>query len=447
MRRRDWLLLWARALGYSFIGSACATPPTRTFGSLPDVGVDDEATALPPDKLFGTYEVRSDSAIAWVSSTTACRANLELWKSGESGARHIDDISIDEEAGLVGAFPLTGLEPNREYRFRAWFDDSGFGPWLGFRTAPRPDYLAPLSILFSADIGYNSELFDIFEGVPAADFYLSLGDWPYADKFPAARSIAEFRERHRLSRSAFEIQEFMWRMPIAAIYDDHDIVNGWTRELSHTDPARLEAGLQAWRESFPLMSRTQYRDFRWGALAHFFILDTRLYRDDPYNSDAETRTMLGAEQVEWLMSGLATTDATFKFVASSVPFEFDDLRESDSWGAFTAERRKLRTFIAEMGIENVLLLTGDRHWFACRHLEDGLREYQVGPMAAGLGMYPDEFPPEVMASARTRNYGKITIVESRPGVWLMTFQCMSSTHEVIYEEAVEAFREKVPRQA
>ena len=98
-------------------------------------------------------------------------------------------------------------------------------------------------------------------------------------------------------------------------------------------------------------------------------------------------------------------------------------------------------FIADTGIENVVFLSGDRHWFACRHLEDSMREYQVGPLAAGLGMYPDTFPPEVVASALVRNYGFIRIEpDDVSGTATLTFECIDENANVVYRESVTSPR-------
>ncbi|HEU5058617.1 MAG TPA: alkaline phosphatase D family protein, partial [Kofleriaceae bacterium] len=315
----------------------------------------------------------------------------------------------------------------------------GPGPWLRFRTAPRASDLVPISFLFSADIGPNEKLHDIFPGlaVRSEGVYLHLGDWPYADKNPAARTVEEFRDKHRQVRSPRAIQEFMWRIPIAPIYDDHDITNGWTRSLLDRDPDLFAAGMQVWSEFFPLSSTVAYRDFRWGALAHFFVLDTRRYRDDPDLTAADSRQFLGGEQYDWLTAGLSGSDAVFKLIVTSVPFDFNG--SVDDWGAYELEKSRLRAFLADSGTENVIFLTADRHWFAARHLSDGLREFQVGPLAAGLGMYPEAFPPEVVASALLRNYGAISIApDLERGIATLRFTCVDEHHVPVYQEIIEA---------
>lgn len=434
--RREVLLAGGGSLLASFLTPACVGPPT--YIPLPEVGPDRDTTAFPPDHLGGTFDVREDSAFAWVAASTECVATLELWPA-DSNSEVVADVFLHADAGFAGAYRFSDLLPDHEYRYRAHFSNAGYGPWLRLRTAPRLQDRAPLSFIYCADIGPNAELYDIFPllGTQQECMYLNLGDWPYSDKYPAARSIEEFRSRHREVRSPRAIQEFMWRLPIVAIFDDHDIRNGWTRSILDSDPALYAAGMQVWSEYFPSESKVHYRSFRWGSLAEFFVIDTRTYRDDPLITAPECRRFLGKAQFEWLTSGLAASDAAFKFIVTSVPFDFNGT--IDDWGAFEVEKESLRAFLRDALISNVIFLTADRHWFAARHLRDGLREFQVGPLAAGLGMYPDTFPPEVVASARIRNYGAISIVPNfERQMAVFRFQCMDEEHLPVFEEIIEA---------
>jgi len=257
----------------------------------------------------------------------------------------VTDVPLLAPAGFTGAYRFSDLAPDHEYRYRAYFSDAGFGPWVRLRTAPRAEEAKPLSFIYCADIGPNAELYDIFPllGTQQECMYLNLGDWPYSDKYPAARSIEEFRLRHREVRSPLAIQEFMWRLPIVAIFDDHDIKNGWTSSILDSDPELYAAGMQVWSEFFPSDSRVHYRSFRWGSLAQFFVIDARTYRDDPLMTPPECRRFLGAAQYEWLTSGLAASEAVFKFIVTSVPFDFNGT--IDDWGAFEVEKESLRAFL------------------------------------------------------------------------------------------------------
>jgi alkaline phosphatase D len=439
VNRRDWLIACGRmasgaALGVSAGG--CVGPPG--VPSLPLPGVDDESAALPPHFLSATFEPTEDTAIAWLGSMAPTVAHLELWPDGELSATPVASVELTEEGGLVGAIELHHLRPNTEHRYRVFFEGTGYGPWLRFRTAPDPQALEPLSFLFSADVGLHAHLEGAY-GVLAreeADVYLHLGDWPYADQAPAARSISEFRERHRALREPYAIQEWLWTTPVIPIYDDHDIRENWAGvELRETEPGFLATGLAAWHEYFPLGRQTSFRDLRWGKLAHFFVVDTRLYRDrrDPLR---EGWKLLGDAQLAWLVDGLRGSDAAFKILVSTVPFGFDGY-EDDDWSAFFSDRADVLEAVREAQIDPLIVISADRHWFAARHLEDGVREYQVGPLTAGLGKYPDAFPSNVVASALARNFGRIDIRADAAGDRAtLTFTCKDIEGNVLYTEGV-----------
>lgn len=439
MNRREWLMTCGGGLlGGIALTSGCdeADGMPTDPGGLPPVGAAADSTALPPDYLCATFEPRADRAIAWVAAPRATTATIELWRAGASAAVDVGQVLVSDELGLVGSAVLPDLEPDVEYRYRARFDDGGPGPWLRLRTAPDPTVAAPVSFLFSADIGPERDLYDIFSMLIAerGDFYLHLGDWPYADKAPAAVTLTEFRGKHRAVREPDEIQEWLWATPVAPIYDDHDIVNNWTSQLAVEDPALLENGLRSWREYCPLEDVMQYRDFRWGRLAHFFVLDTRLYRSGT-SVEPAARTMLGAAQRDWLIEAMTASDAAFKILVSSVPIAFDGT--NDDWGPYAAERDQLLADLADAGVAPIVVLSADRHWFAARHLAGGVREYQVGPLAAGLGNYPTSFPDNVVASALARNAGRIDITLDG-AVATLTFHCIGEDGGVLYSESFDA---------
>lgn len=440
MNRRDWLRACGRLAGGAAIrlsAPGCAAPPDQ---GEPPIEIDVAVTALPPRYLAATFDPREDSAIAWLCASSPTVAHVELLIEGELEPTRVEEVELTEAGGLVAAVRLGGLTPDTRYRHRAFFQGGGYGPWLRFRTAPEVDALAPLSFLFSGDVGIHPELEETYRVLAAerVPFYVHLGDWPYADQAPAARSIRDFRERHRLVREPYAIQEWLWSTPLVPIYDDHDIRENWAgKELAARDPQLLSNGLAVWREFFPLAGDTAFRDFRWGKLAHFFIVDTRLYRDRRHPLHEFWR-LLGGPQLDWLSARLRESDAAFKILCTSVPFGFDGY-EQDDWSSFPTDRGRVLRVVRERGIDPLIVLSADRHWFAARHLEDGVREYQVGPLTAGLGRYPDSFPANVVASALARNFGRIDIeADLERGVARLSFTCLRIDGSVIYSEDAEA---------
>src|SRR6185295_8510133 len=122
----------------------------------------------------------------------------------------------------------------------------------------------------------------------------------------------------------------------------------------------------------------------YGSLAEFFVLDCRQYRSadagreggglDPhayllptYDPAAiarmkdPSRTMLGAEQLAWLKSGLSGSTAKWKFVLSSVPLTSLLYFPYDHWDGYDAERYAILRFIDTSNISGVVFLSADIH--------------------------------------------------------------------------------------
>ncbi len=113
------------------------------------------------------------------------------------------------------------------------------------------------------------------------------------------------------------------------------------------------------REDLPELPGTFFT-FSFGDV-DFFLLDCRYYRTSPH-IPGEVPTMLGPRQKAWLKDRLTKSDATFKVIASSVPWEFRSKGKSlDTWNGFRQERNELFDFIHQNRVEGVVLVSADRH--------------------------------------------------------------------------------------
>ena len=89
--------------------------------------------------------------------------------------------------------------------------------------------------------------------------------------------------------------------------------------------------------------------FSWGAMARFWVFDTRQYRDDQACGDGTQRLcdeardprrgLLGAPQEKWLVDGLGASRSHWQVLANQVmmgPYDAaagDEVRTSmDQWG-------------------------------------------------------------------------------------------------------------------
>jgi alkaline phosphatase D len=113
----------------------------------------------------------------------------------------------------------------------------------------------------------------------------------------------------------------------------------------------------------------------------FFMLDGRYYKTDPRgeiplytDANAEHPSMLGPVQKAWLKEKLAASTATFKVIASPVPWSMGAKAgrqrtwqlggrrgAEDTWDGVPHEREEIFSFIEANRIEGVFLISSDRH--------------------------------------------------------------------------------------
>jgi alkaline phosphatase D len=145
-----------------------------------------------------------------------------------------------------------------------------------------------------------------------------------------------------------------------------------------------------------------YRRAHWGDLATFHVLDTRQYRDDQiaqctqaqrdpsdYCPEAlnPARTILGAEQRDWLFEGLAAAPASgWNVLANQVGFAAQDDNSRldrftffrDSWDGYVADRQLVLDFLKELDQKNTVVITGDKHQNSVRNVAESYTDL-AGP--------------------------------------------------------------------
>jgi len=432
--RRDWLKLSLAAGAGGLLACSGKADSSSDGGDAP----------LDPDHALCTFEVSDTSAIVSAYAANTGPAQLVL-KTPSGSQRSYGPLEIMEDAGNTGALLIEQLEPDTLYTYFLSFPAGTVSSTYRFRTAPALDADKAFSFVISADIDVSEE-FDspIFESMASteAEFFVCLGDWPYADNPPGAETIEEFRARHKEVRVAEKIQRVLQRMPVYAIYDDHEMRNNWDAFFREREATRIQNALTVWDEWFPLraqgVNKVRYRSWRWGQHAEFFMLDTRLYRSANDAVDDTTKTMLGATQKQWLFDGLRDSTATFKFILNSVPLDFAIPLApfpDDYWGAFTTEREELLAYIRASNVDGVLWLTADQHWFAAHHYNAGHKEFQLGPLARGIPTL-HAAAPEVVARSAEYNFGEL-VIEPGPPTQVI-FNCRGATGELIYTETIAA---------
>jgi hypothetical protein len=97
-------------------------------------------------------------------------------------------------------------------------------------------------------------------------------------------------------------------------------------------------------------------------------------------------------------------------------------------------------FDAIVGTPGVLFVSADQHYFAAHRHAHGIREFQVGPLARGLGMFGSP-GPGVMFRAQRYNVGVIDVESDR-----LVFAGLGAGGDRFYEETLSV-DDLTPRRA
>jgi cholesterol oxidase len=227
------------------------------------------------------------------------------------------------------------------------------------------------------------------------------GDQIYADVWAGLLDIRDRLEKytaryqHAFSTPAF--RQLAARVPLYMVADDHEVEDAWPK--SRSKPGSVLSAGELWKQDYvkwawktylghqrvhgpgepeirtaPPRKPCFWYDFPAGegaATPRFLVLDTRFEREC---DGGRWRLMSNAqwEHIEgWLGQCLADPDPHApKFIVSGSVFApglarfaagADGSRQADSWQGFPAERARLAHRIAQLGLDNVVFVSGDYH--------------------------------------------------------------------------------------
>ncbi|MCC6226689.1 MAG: alkaline phosphatase D family protein [Microthrixaceae bacterium] len=410
--RRDFLrmsALGAGAMAAPGLLTSCTSPPayapTSTFAQGVASGFHSDTEVV----LWTRVEplvAPSVNSCDWQVSTSPSMSPVVA-----SGTEVVEAASDHTVKVLVG-----GLEPGRSYWYR--FEAGGVRSTVGrASTLPEPDAeLESLRLAYASCQCYGTGYYPAWRDVAARDLdgVVFLGDFIYeagaiqllrpvrSEPVAECVTIEDYRTKYRLYRSDPDIQAAQAAHPWAVVWDDHELHNDWNRTDITLNPVRFAAATQAWFEHQPVMpvdGTRIFRSLRFGRLAELHLLDERQYRDPPVDTllgvtfltpelARSDRTILGAEQLSWLLGGLAASnDAGVRHQLLGNPvligavrlldLDTPELRaldpsllrhaglylNSDAWDGFPAERERLISHLVSERIGGVTILTGDIHSF------------------------------------------------------------------------------------
>jgi alkaline phosphatase D len=205
----------------------------------------------------------------------------------------------------------------------------------------------------------------------------------------------------------------------------------------------------------------------WGALARFYVLDTRQYRSwhacprkgrrgGSNTVDIEQcprlpvpgRSMLGRGQERWLEQALGESRVSWNLVAQQTPMAQFDQKPgpgrrawTDGWDGYPAARLRFLNALIEKEVKNPVVLGGDVHSFNASQLKLDFDDPAAPAVASEfvttsitsqawaqerLNQYLPDNPHMLLVDSRFRGYARADVSAKRMQVDLRAMQNVQS---------------------
>jgi alkaline phosphatase D len=258
-----------------------------------------------------------------------------------------------------------------------------------FRTAPTVQQSKDLTFCFTTchdfirrDDGMNGHKIYPAMTKIGPDFVVHAGDIEYYDK-PLPWAMTKELMRFKWGR-IFGLpnnRQFYNTTSSYFLKDDHDTLKNDCWAGQRYGLVSFEEGVQIFNEEQFPSHDPRYKTVRWGKELQLWFLEGRDYRSPNNLPDGPEKTILGAEQKEWLFTTLGQSRAQFKVICSPTPIVGPDRsgkKDNHATQVFEHEGNEIRQRLSS--IENVIVLCGDRHWqYASVDESINLWEFGCGP--------------------------------------------------------------------
>jgi alkaline phosphatase D len=310
--------------------------------------------------------VTDSSAKFWVRTANEVPVQILINTSRSERLPIISSrVKTDREKDFTAVLSVKDLKPDTRYYYRLLVDDSIQPRQWAFRTFPPSGSKNQFWVGFGGGAGFTPQHERMWDTITSYNLlaFLFLGDNVYIDN-PTRQAVQQYCYYRRQSR--LEFRDFTASTAIYAIWDDHD----FTTNDAGGGPEILRPywKIPVWRTFTNNWVNPYYGggedqpgcwfDFSIGDV-DFFMLDGRYYRT---KSNVLNPSMLGDAQKIWLFTKLKSSKATFKVLASPVPWSYGAKPDSnDPWQGYKTEREQIFSFLESNKIDGVILIAADRH--------------------------------------------------------------------------------------
>ena len=212
------------------------------------------------------------------------------------------------------------------------------------------------------------------------NIYLREADWD---------SKTGIYHRYTHSRSLKELQPLLASTQNFAIWDDHDFGPNDSDRSFYNKYITQQAFKDFWaNKSYGLDANQKegiYSVFSWSDV-DFFLLDNRFFKS-PNNRKTGEKTILGKQQLEWLIDALSSSKASFKIIAIGGQV-LNTAARFENYECYKEEKNYLLNQIKDNDIKGVLFLSGDRHFTELSKISitesKSIYDWTVSPLTSGV---------------------------------------------------------------
>lgn len=387
-------------------------------------------------------EVGECDARIWIQARSESPVTLVIEASNGEIRRFVQTPSWSE--WLCDVFYVGDLSPDLTYTY--WFENEhGQTPVNQLPLAPSAKERA-VRIAFGACFKWylNQDLV-IFDSIAAEkpNYLAMIGDNAYYFE-PDWQSEHTMMMAQLRSRNNRPFQRVAAGLPTVGIWDDHDFGPNDTDNRFVGKDMSLRTFRRSWANANWGTGDVMgvFSSVRIGPV-ELFLLDSRWHRND------EARSMLGPQQLAWLLDALARSTADVKIVASPSQV-LAQTAVKKGWDCFHRDAPKeldeLLSQIEARDIRGVVFVSGDLHMANLFHQQGRAIGNGRGPewwelTTSPLGNEPwmdslaDEDPNLVAECFDSCNYGLVDVNLDRAGAEVILI-CKNDRGVVMFEQPI-----------
>lgn len=364
-----------------------------------------QTSKLQSGPMVGAVDMRE--AKIWVQTNEAAKVQVEYYKSSQPARKYMTEVAFTAKGTAFAATLIAdSVDYGEEYQYDVYINGKKIDKKFSFKfKTPKfwqwREDPPEMRFVFGSCAFINDEKYDrpgkpyggdyqIFQSIyeKKPDFMIWLGDNVYYRESDNTKDAMIYRQTQ--VRSLKELSPLLASCSHYAIWDDHDFgPNDSDRGFFNKETSRDVFGYFWANPTMGSRDEGIYTMFSYGD-CDFFLLDNRYFRS-PVCRQTGKREILGERQREWLYDNLAFSKAKFKFIAIGGQF-LNTAQVYENHSVYSEERQEIIDFINQENIENVIFLTGDRHFSELSEMSRNgkfpLLDFTSSTFTAGVSVGP-----------------------------------------------------------